>query len=438
MSKKRIVYQPTDVVLAKVKGFPAWPAMIVPEELIPGNVLKERLGKPTVDEIEDENNPDNYVVYNDHLKFRKNFKPHTSYCIKFFCDDSYIWLKPVDFKPLSAEQCTNWLQNSKKQTKKLIPAYEMAAKGPQGIDVWEFIEYGSQGKPEEEEYVDEEPEEKSQNEDNEEEEELLSEPLSAVSESDYDEGDKVRKGSRSSKRQAKAKAKDVAKGRKTRKRRAIYDEDDNAQDLLQELQEEPKSASRSKKKRPSLKVKIEVQKYKFEDDENWSIVGLGPQELSLSTSNSIVNKLSQKKNLEVHNEIKADLIDKLGFVNRLMSELVFKNSDEDDHEEYLMLIDELEQCSALRGSQDELVTVFLSDQELVINLNALFNLKQSFLREARLYDRLQEWFTSIFGSPFVVGPDAWTTDTMDGKAEHDSQMKENETVLNGIEQAAAS
>ncbi|CEP62775.1 Ioc4p LALA0_S06e03532g [Lachancea lanzarotensis] len=435
MSKKRIVYQPTDVVLAKVKGFPAWPAMVVPEEIIPENVLKERLGKPTLDEIEDENDPNNYVVYNEHLKFRKNFKPHNSYCIKFFCDDSYIWLKPVDFKPLSTEQCTNWLRNSKKQSKKLIPAYEMAAKAPQGIDVWEFIEYGSQGKPEEEEYVDEGPEESARNEDN--EEELLSEPLSAVSESDYDEGDQVRKGSRSSKRQAKAKAKDKAKGRQTRKRRAAHDEEDNALDTFEELQEEPKSTSRSKKKKPSSKVKHEVPKYKFEDDEAWSIVGLGPQEPSSSASNSIVNKLSQKKNLEIHNEIKADLIDKLGFVNKLMGELIFKKTGNDDHEEYHMLVDELEQCSALRGSQDELITVFFSDQELVTNLSALFNLKQSYLRETGLYNRLQEWFTSIFGYPYIVSPEIWNVDNVNGKEEHDIQEEEKQPIPNGIEQVAA-
>ncbi|SCU83019.1 LAME_0C03708g1_1 [Lachancea meyersii CBS 8951] len=425
MSKKRIVYQPTDIVLAKVKGFPAWPAMIIPEEIIPVNVLKGRPGKPTVDELDDENNPDNYLVYNDLLKFRKSFKPHSSYCVKFFCDDSYIWLKPVDFKPLTPEQCSNWLQNSKKQTKKLIPAYEMAAKGPEGIDVWEFVEYGSQGKPEEEEYV-EVPEEQAQADNS--EEELLSEPLSSLSESDYDEGESIRKGSRSSKRQANAKA--SAQRSKTRKRRAVRDEEeDDELDAFQELEPEPKATSRSKNK--SLKVKIEIKKYKFEDDGDWSIVGLGPQEPSLLATNSIVSKLSQKKNLELHNELKGDLIDKLGFVNRLITDLVFKSGKQDDSEEYHMLLDELEQCTSLRGSQDELITVFFSDQELVTNLSALFNLKQNFLRQINLYDRLQEWFRGVFGYPFVTDPVLWTLDTI---SKGESQQEEAQPLPhNGTE-----
>ncbi|SCU96533.1 LANO_0E13740g1_1 [Lachancea nothofagi CBS 11611] len=409
MAKTRIIYQPTDIVLAKVKGFPAWPAMIVPEEIIPTNVLKGRPGRPTMDEVEDVNDPENFIVYSEALRFRKNFKPHASYCIKFFCDDSYIWLKPVDFKPLTPEQCSNWLQNSKKQTKKLIPAYEMAQKGSQGIDVWEFIEYGSKGKPDQEEYVQapvEEPQEEELEDD------ILDEPLlSSVSESDYEEGDSIRKGSRASKRQAKAKARESRP--KTRKRGVSYDEENEEGSFEELMTDEPKATSRSKKKKPSLKIKIEIKKYKFEDDGDWSIVGLGPQEHSLSTVNSLVNKLSQKKNLELHNEIKMDLRDKLSFVNKLISDLIFKATESEDAEEYHMLVDELEQCAALRGSQDELVTVFLSDHELVINMIALFNLKQDFLRQIGLYEKLQLWFSSIFGYQFVPDPVKWSLDKID-------------------------
>ncbi|SCU85770.1 LADA_0D09538g1_1 [Lachancea dasiensis] len=406
-SKQNIVYQPTDIVLAKVKGFPAWPAMIVPEEIIPVNVLKGRPGRATVDEVEDSNDPENYIIYSELLRFRKNFKPHTSYCVKFFCDDSYIWVKPVDFRPLTPEQCTHWLQTSKKKTKKLIPAYEMAEKGSRGIDVWEFIEYGSKGKPEEDEYI--QPPENDQQDEGA-DEDILSEPLSPVSESDYEEGDKMRKGSRVSKRQAEAKAKTNAKRSKTRKRSAVLDEEIEEDDGVgMELLDQPQQKSRSKKKKAPSKTKPEVQRYKFEDDGDWSIVGLGPQDSSITlTMSSLANKLSQKRNLEIHNEIKADLRDKLAYANRMINEIISKSSDEEDSEDYHMLVDELEQCAALRGSQDELITVFLSDQEIIINLTAFFNLKQSFLREIDLYDRAQQWYFNIFGHYFVPDPVPWS------------------------------
>ena len=51
------IYQPTDVVLAKVKGFPAWPAMVIPKELIPENVWKIR-SRISVDKAETKEDQD--------------------------------------------------------------------------------------------------------------------------------------------------------------------------------------------------------------------------------------------------------------------------------------------------------------------------------------------------------------------------------------------
>lgn len=65
----------------------------------------------------------------------------------------------MDMKILTSEDCRKWLSGKQRKNKKLIPAYEMAMRGKNGIDIWEFVEYGSYGKPDEEEYVEEEEEE---------------------------------------------------------------------------------------------------------------------------------------------------------------------------------------------------------------------------------------------------------------------------------------
>lgn len=167
--------------------------MIIPNELIPDNILKTKpvsvhKGKSGSDkkanedidadmeseardreqseeeeDIEDfgesEANPEKFIIYTPVLKFRKNDTLKSTYCVKFFCDDSYIWVKPMDMKILTSEDCRKWLSGKQRKNKKLIPAYEMAMRGKNGIDIWEFVEYGSYGKPDEEEYVEEEEEE---------------------------------------------------------------------------------------------------------------------------------------------------------------------------------------------------------------------------------------------------------------------------------------
>lgn len=415
MPPKKHIYQPTDIVLAKVKGFPAWPALVVPEEIAPANVLEERPGRPTVEELDDEQNPENFIPYSDTLRFRKNFKPHNSYLLKFLCDDSYIWLKPTDFKPLTPEQCGAWLSKSSKKSKKLIPAFELARRGthgPDAIDVLEFVQYGSSGKPAEEEYV--EPAAEQEEEDEEEgeaEPAAEQEPLDEDADADADQESPLSElpssGSDSDFEDDTTHRRRPVRGtRQSKRTRARTNE---REPELQELQDEPapKKARSHKKKQPQ---KVEVEKYKFEDDEDWSIVGLGPQDPPVSKFNSLVNKLSQKRNLEVHNEFKADLRDRLGIVNKMLVGIVFDTKRKSVTEDLHVLLDELEQCSALRGTQDELITVFLSDHELVINISALFNLKQDQLREAGLYDKLQQWYSQIYGGQFVADPVAWSLD----------------------------
>ncbi|CUS22260.1 LAQU0S05e01332g1_1 [Lachancea quebecensis] len=445
MPPKKHVYQPTDIVLAKVKGFPAWPALVVPEEIAPANVLEERPGRPTVEELDDEQDPDNFISYSDTLRFRKNFKPHNSYLLKFLCDDSYIWLKPTDFKPLTPEQCDAWLSKSSKKSKKLIPAFELARRGtqgPDGIDVWEFVQYGSSGKPAEEEYVEPavEHEQEEGQEKEEEEEEEEAEPLGGDADADADAdhesalSELPSSGSDSDFEEDTTRRRRPTRG--TRQSKRTRGRTSEREPELQGLQDEPdpepapKKARSHKKKQPK---KEEVEKYKFEDDEDWSIVGLGPQDPPVSKCNSLVNKLSQKKNLEVHNEFKADLRDRLSIVNKMLIGIVFDTERKSAAEDLHVLVDELEQCSALRGTQDELITVFLSDHELVINISALFNLKQDQLREAGLYDKLQQWFSQIYGSQFVADPETWSLDRINDIQSHPQEDAPSaaDAALNG-------
>ncbi|SCW03918.1 LAFE_0H01904g1_1 [Lachancea fermentati] len=415
------VFQPTDIVLAKVKGFPAWPAMIIPEEIVPANVLKGRTTRPRPEQDEDEDDDDedsNYIVYSDLLRFRKYNSVQPSYCVKFFCDDSYIWLKPSDFKLLSPAQCDEWLNSSKKKNRRLVPAYEMARRGPEGIDIWEFVEYGTNGKPDEEEYVEDEgpdapdaPVDEIEDSGDVDEDDIDENDTSFTSDSDFDERPRKRASRRRASSPPKRPRRAAAKRSTTRTTprrstrsgdRKAKDEDEEAEEAL-ELPEPPKSKSRQKKKKP------QVDKYKFEDDEDWLIVGLGPQEPSLTSGNTLVSKLSQKKNLEIHNELKADLEEKLIFVNKLLVSMTVTPQKEQNVDDYHVLIDELEQCLSLKGSQDEMVTVFLGDHELLLNLRVFFNLKYAELESLGLWVRFQDWFSNVYRGEFFPDDISWST-----------------------------
>ncbi|GAV49790.1 hypothetical protein ZYGR_0R00310 [Zygosaccharomyces rouxii] len=380
------MYQPTDVVLAKVKGFPAWPAMIIPAELIPSNVLK---GKQEVEEDTDDESK--YIQYSSIMKFRKFDKVKNQYCVKFFWDDSYIWLKPNDMKPLSVEDCESWLKSGKKKSKKLIQAFEMASRGSQGIDVWEFVEYGSAGKPDEE-YV---AEEEAPEEEEEEEEDIA---RSDVSE-DYEE-EEEEKPTRKSQRQKQKRGKENVRATRSRSKTAKSEE---PQELPPE--EEPKP-----KKRKYTRRAVEP-KFNFEDDEDFYFVGLGPQDLSIQEDVSpLVNKLSNKRNLERHTEVKLDIMDHLLSVNRLFLEVLVPET-KSTKDDYQLILDELEAALAAKGSHDEFLTVFHTNNELLLNFRVLFNLKIDELRKLKLWDSFQSAFNSIYEHYFEPDQDAWTTNT---------------------------
>ncbi|KAI5956068.1 hypothetical protein KGF57_003554 [Candida theae] len=117
-------YPPKSIVLAKVKGYPAWPAMVLDVSLLPSHILNKR-------------------------PMNKQHEPTPNIIpIKFFSDDTYIWIKSTDIKPLSQEDiAAHFFQSSKKRRKDTVldQAFQLA-KDP--LDMKEFIKYGSKGAPE--------------------------------------------------------------------------------------------------------------------------------------------------------------------------------------------------------------------------------------------------------------------------------------------------
>lgn len=421
------IYQPTGIVLAKVKGYPAWPALIVPNELIPEHVMRNRsrnqssqtknISKDeTVDDqvndvASDDEDVSKYIVYSDILKFRKFDDIKSQYCVKFFCDDSYIWVRNNDVQLLTEEDCDKWLNSSKKKNKKLIPAYEMARKGSQGVDVWEFIEYGSAGKPDDEEYVEELEENNS---------------LGDEENEDAEDNQKVEfRSKRTSKRQAqKLKKETQARAEKnvrnTRSRQVQeleqFDEDPFEDGSLQEPESKrarSNAGNRSKgKKNATAKVDHIVEKYHYENDEDWTIVGLGPQELSIQkNASSFVNKLSQKKNYSVHVETKLDLMDRLVGVNKLMENVILtdeKQGDKVSREDVEMILDELDLALDIKGAHDEYITVLQSNVSLLTNFRLLLNLRHNQLKEWDLWTQFQAAYKLIYLFEFVPDSTEWT------------------------------
>lgn len=115
---------PTTIVLAKVKGFRAWPAMVLEEAILPDNIkkLKPRSPKPV------------------------KGKSITAVPVRFFSDDTYIWMRSNELQILSLEQIQAFL-NKKAKTKKkdlLTVAYTLARDPP---DMHEFNTWGSAGPP---------------------------------------------------------------------------------------------------------------------------------------------------------------------------------------------------------------------------------------------------------------------------------------------------
>lgn len=438
------IYQPTDIVLAKVKGFPPWPAMIIPRELIPENVWKTRsraskeVGgdddevNDSVDEFENNANSDDYIIYSKVLKFKKNKEQKTLYCVKFFCDDSYIWVKPSDMHLLNEDECIAFLNSPGRKNKKLIPAYEMAMKGSSAIDIWEFVEYGSQGNPDEDEYVEDE---------------------SEFSRNTRRRSTRVQPTRSSSRQRQKlmeeTEAEETKPSRRTRTRSKNVTTKGTDSEVTEELDELEQPRTKRAKREPAAKVKgpakkstavkkskkPEIEYYKFEDDEDWQIVGLGPQDLSISKGSSSVIKRLSKKNLEKHSELRLDLEDKLGSINRLLELVLYKlaekkpKKDKSLKTDLEIIIDEFDIALNIKGSRTEYLTVFNSNNHLIMNFRILFNLARDQLVEWKLWDDFQSIFNSIYGCSFIRDQGDWKTlDEIDMEEKKQAELEAKEKI----------
>ncbi|KAF3985143.1 hypothetical protein FT663_05289 [Candidozyma haemuli var. vulneris] len=137
---------PKTIVLAKVKGYRAWPAMVLDEEILPENIKKL---KPKS------------------VKQQKKSSPTILVPVRFFSDDTYIWIRNHDLKILLDEEIQSFLDKhataGKRKDELLVFAYELAKDPP---DMQQFNLWGSRGQPEvsdsleEEEEVEEPPQKK--------------------------------------------------------------------------------------------------------------------------------------------------------------------------------------------------------------------------------------------------------------------------------------
>ena len=86
-----------DVVLAKVKGYPAWPGILVDDAHVPRAVREERPSTKTV-----------------------------PYTVRFFPAADYHWSSARDLKPLTPHDIEAFLTNPKNKSGALREAYELA------------------------------------------------------------------------------------------------------------------------------------------------------------------------------------------------------------------------------------------------------------------------------------------------------------------------
>lgn len=118
--------QPKTIVLAKVKGYRPWPAMVLEEAILPENILKI---KPKTVRLE-----------------KKTTEPVINVPVRFFSDDTYIWIKSCDLKILTSNEINTFLSKRSNQKKHdlLIDAYKLAQNPP---DMNQFNIWGSKGEP---------------------------------------------------------------------------------------------------------------------------------------------------------------------------------------------------------------------------------------------------------------------------------------------------
>ncbi|KAI9061701.1 hypothetical protein FKP32DRAFT_1594220 [Trametes sanguinea] len=93
-------YEVRDIVLAKVRGFPPWPGMIVDPDTVPAQVARER--------------PNGKA------------KKGNWYCVRFFPAGDYAWIVPKDISRLQEHEIKAYINEPHKRSGDLLKGYEIA------------------------------------------------------------------------------------------------------------------------------------------------------------------------------------------------------------------------------------------------------------------------------------------------------------------------
>lgn len=91
-------YQYRDIILAKVRGYPPWPSMIVDPESVPESVTRER----------------------------PSGKKSTWYCVRFFPTGDYAWVVPKDMSKLKEHEIQSYINEPHKRSGDLLAGYKVA------------------------------------------------------------------------------------------------------------------------------------------------------------------------------------------------------------------------------------------------------------------------------------------------------------------------
>ncbi|CDO75693.1 hypothetical protein BN946_scf184585.g6 [Trametes cinnabarina] len=97
---KEQTYEVRDIVLAKVRGFPPWPGMIVDPDTVPAAVAKER----------------------PNTKAKKG----NWYCVRFFPAGDYAWIVPKDISRLQEHEIQAFINEPHKRSGDLMKGYRIA------------------------------------------------------------------------------------------------------------------------------------------------------------------------------------------------------------------------------------------------------------------------------------------------------------------------
>ena len=100
-------FPPTTVVLAKVKGYPAWPAMVLEESKLPDHILSK---KPKTKSSSSLTTPSS--------RKKKSTIPAHILPVRFFSDDTYIWINTHDIKLLTKDAIQNFFTDSNKKRRR--------------------------------------------------------------------------------------------------------------------------------------------------------------------------------------------------------------------------------------------------------------------------------------------------------------------------------